>query len=133
MKLMTFFVIALFPLLAWSNWHELECSKIIPEWGHQTLDIAIDQQFSPNQRFKDMWVTLTGGNGTYRQVRYTITSARFQDFNRLHYQGGRVRLVVDLWPDQIPRWGRIYQATFFNPDLTSQAILNLDCRFPNAN
>jgi hypothetical protein len=132
MKLMTLLFLVLSPLFAHANWHELECSKLIPEWGNQALDIAIDQPISPNQRFKDMWVTITGLNGTYRQARYTISQSRFQEFNRLNYQGGRVRLVVDLWPDQIPRWGRIYSASFFNPDLSPQPINNIDCRFPNA-
>jgi hypothetical protein len=132
MKLMTLLMVILFPVIALANWHEVECSQIIPEWNNQTLDISIDSPVSPNQRFKDMWVTLTGLNGTYRQIRYTVTNGRFQDFNRIQYQGGRVRLVVDLWPDQFPRWGRIYRASFYNPDLASQAIINIDCRFPNA-
>jgi hypothetical protein len=132
MKLMTILIVLMFSFLSHANWSEVECSQIIPEWNNQTLDIVIEAPVSPNQRFKDMWVTLTGLNGTYRQARYTITNSRFQDFNRIHYQGGRVRLVVDLWPDQVPRWGRIYRGSFHNPDLGPQAFINIDCRFPNA-
>ena len=73
------------------------------------------------------------GLGTRDTFQYNVTSGRFSDFNQIIYRAPGLSLEVDLWPDSNPRWGRSYSATLNSTDLNNEALVLLECHFPNAN
>jgi hypothetical protein len=114
------------PTLAFIN--EVECEF---RDSSQIIAVDVERPFPSNSVFKRMLVTVQNNNGqsTYN---YSVTTRRFGGFNEIQYFAGGVRLTVDLWPDNIPRWGRYYRGTFQSMELGNQTLSGLDCRFPNA-
>jgi hypothetical protein len=128
MKSLLICFLLLFSISAFAFINEVEC-----EWRKNGKFITADVEmpFPTSSTFKRMLVNAQNDNNTERFY-YSVTSRRMNGFNEIQYLGGRVRLIVDLWPDNIPRWGRIYRGTFQSIDLQNSAIPGFDCRFPNA-
>jgi hypothetical protein len=128
MKNLLICALTLFSFSALAFINEVEC-----EWRHNEKFITADVErpFPANSTFKRMLVNVQNDNVAER-FSYSVTSRRLNGFNEIQYLGGGVRLVVDLWPDNIPRWGRHYRGTLQSSDIQSSSISGFNCRFPNA-
>jgi hypothetical protein len=128
MKRLLICALTLFSVSAMAFINEVEC-----EWRQNENFITADVEmpFPSNATFKRMLVNVQNDN-VAETFSYSVTSRRLNGFNEIQYLGGGVRLVVDLWPDNIPRWGRTYRGTLQTSDIQSSAISGFDCRFPNA-
>jgi hypothetical protein len=81
--------------------------------GSQSKMNVIIGDFNSNQRF-DYWVSRRFNRG----------------FNELEFFGAGVRLEIDLWPDNVPRWGRTYRADFNSWDIDNNlSYYNINCRY----
>jgi hypothetical protein len=109
---------------AQSAWTEVECTG---KTDTTSIYFEVEQAFPTGSSFKRSVLRVTE-NGAEKSFESTVIS-RFRPIQRLEYWGGGVRLEVDLWPDQRPRWGMTYQATFRGPEVTGHQ--RMKCRFPN--
>ena len=129
MKLMTTIAFFLISISAFAGFNEIECQG---NSGVANVYLEIEQPFPTNNVFKRMMLAVSS-NGTQQNFQYTVSSRRYNGFNTILYQGGALRLEVDLWPDTNPRWGRSYRAALNSSDLNNGAAAVLNCQFPNAN
>lgn len=109
-----------FSALAFIN--DVECDGNTIE-GERAV-IEIERGFGGSMR--GARTIVYGARGTNPvETRYRVYSAR-RFGSRIEYIGDAgFRLAVDVWPDQAPRWGRTYWATFNDYG-------GLRCRYPNA-
>lgn len=109
--------------------NEVECEAVSS--GSEIL-VEVEQAFPRTSVFRQVNLSVTN-NGTQTDHNYTVTSRRSPGFNQIQYLGAGLRLEVDHWPDNYPRWGRTYRGTLSSSDLfNNQTVSNLQCRFPNA-
>lgn len=127
---MKIFLSTLIMILSFSSfaaWNEVECAG---KFEGKSLRLEIEQSFPNDSHFKRAELTVTE-NGADSHHSYTVSRRTF-GFNRFEYSGAGLRLDVDLWPDQRPRWGRSYEGTLLSVELGNKYIRGLRCRFPNA-
>ena len=108
--------------------NEVECTAT---QGTKEVMLEIEQPFPASSIFKQALMTVTE-NGEEKEFNYSVVSRRSGGINTLQYSGGGIRLEVDLWPDNSPRWGRNYRSTLSSSDLGNRSISNVECNFPNA-
>ena len=111
-----------------ANFNEVECKVTRND---QEIFLEIEQSFPPSSSFKNAVMTVTEA-GADKVYNYTVMARRSMGFNRIQYTGGGLRLEVDTWPDNQPRWGRYYRSTLVSSDLQNATISNVECFFPNA-
>lgn len=106
---------------------EVECS------GRQDgADVRIDIQGRWNQSYFKTGTIYVKKDGVATTTRHNLNyRAPWGGFSRAEYNDGAVRIEVDLWPDQAPRWGRSYFGTAWI-DSVSRFPMNLNCRYPYA-
>jgi hypothetical protein len=128
MKRLLICALALFSFSSLAFINEVEC-----EWrqNEKFITADVERPFPANSAFKRMLVNVQNDNAS-ETFSYSVTSRGLNGFNEIQYLGGAVRLVVDLWPDNIPRWGRVYRGTLQSTDIQNSSISGFDCRFPNA-
>jgi hypothetical protein len=108
--------------------NEVECTAT---QGTKEIFLEIERPFPSSSIFKQALITVTE-NGAEKEYNYAVVARRGGGINKLQYTGGGIRLEVDLWPDNSPRWGRNYRSTLISSDLGNSTISNVDCNFPNA-
>lgn len=128
MKLTFTVFFALLSSLSFASFNEVECEG---KFDNKEIYFEVERPFPTTSVFKRAQLTVTE-EGTQKVFDYTLTSRRNVGFNEINYIGGGVRLEVNTWPDNIPRWGRDYRGTLRAYDIGNDYIRNLTCRFPNA-
>lgn len=114
-------------LTASAAWNEVECSGKLEG---KVIRLEIEQSFPNGSHFKRAELTISE-NGANETHRFTVGRRNF-GLNRIQYSGAGLRLEVDLWPDQQPRWGRRYDGTLLSSVLGNKYIRGFRCQFPNA-
>lgn len=127
MKLMTMILMMIFSISSFAAWNEVECEGKVDD---KIVRVEIEQSFPNGSHFKraELTITTDGANETHN---YTVSRRSF-GFNRIVYTGAGLRLEVDLWPDQRPRWGMRYDGALLSSVLGNQYIRGFRCHFPNA-
>lgn len=128
MKMFIAICMALFSLTAAAAWNEVECEG---RDASKFIRVEVEQAFPNGSYFKQAQVILTEA-GAQNIKDYTVFSRSWNGFNRIEYSAPGFRLEVDFWPDQAPRWGRMYRGTFQSDALGNMNYRSLTCRFPNA-
>lgn len=127
MKLITILSLLISSFSASAAWNEVECRGKL---DGKTIRLNIEQSFPNDTHFKraELIITESGADDTH----ILTVGRRSFGFNRLEYFGAGLRLDVDLWPDQHPRWGRNYDGTLLSSALGNKYIRGFRCQFPNA-
>lgn len=128
MKYTLLAILALTSFNSFAFINEVECELVSSD---QNILLEVEQAFPRTSVFRQATLTVTA-NGTQNEFNYTVTARRTMGFNQIQYMGAGLRLEVDHWPDQIPRWGRTYRGTMTSSDYNNQTVSNLQCTFPNA-
>lgn len=128
MKYILTLTIYLFSVTSYASFNEIECEGTS---GSKNIILEIEQPFPANGVFKRVNLTIST-ESDQEDFKYTATTSRF-DLRNIIYQGSGLRLEVDLWPDNDPRWGRNYSAILNSPDLNQGSGAFINCQFPNAN
>lgn len=128
MKVVILFAIMMFSVSAFAAWNEVECTGMS---GTKSFSVDVEQAFPNGSYFKRAALTVAE-NGAEETHDYTVTTRAVMGFNRVEYSAPGLRLEVDFWPDQRPRWGWTYRGTLQSSVLGNQSIQGLNCRFPNA-
>ncbi len=127
MKLVVLLGLLAFSLAA-TAFTEVECQG--RDQGKDIL-IVVEGNFPNGSFFKPTRLQIRE-NGTISNYNYTLTSRGPQGgFNEIRYDGAGLSLRVDLWPDQLPRWGRTYRGEVFSSVLGNHNLSNFSCRYPN--
>lgn len=116
-----------FSVSAFAYFNEVECEGR-SESKEFTLDV--EQPFPYGSVFRRAQLTVTE-DGAESGEDYTVSIQAMRGFPRVRYYGAGLRLEVDFWPDQAPRWGRVYSGSLYSSLLDGE-VRNLQCRFPNA-
>ena len=111
-----------------ANFNEVECTVTR---NNQEIFLEIEQSFPPSSVFKRAVMTVTEA-GAEKEFNYSVMARVSRGFNTISYTGGGLRLEVNTWPDNTPRWGRYYRSTLSSSDLGNANIPNVECFFPNA-
>lgn len=111
-----------------ASFNEVECTVT---HNNQEIFLEIEQSFPSSSVFKRALMTVTEA-GAEKEFNYTVIARRSAGFNTIQYSGGGIRLEVNTWPDNTPRWGRNYRSTLVSSDLQNTNISNVECQFPNA-
>lgn len=128
MKKSMILALCLMSTSVFASFNEVECTVT---QGTKEIFLEIEQSFPPSSVFKRALLTVTEA-GADKEFNYTVTARRSGGFNTIQYTGGGIRLEVNTWPDNSPRWGRNYRSTLTSSDLANTTISNVDCTFPNA-
>lgn len=124
MKFTLLIAMMIFSLSSFAAWNEVECDG---RAGGKTVRMEVEESFGGS------WLrraTLTvAENGAEQVFDYTVSGRGY--LNRVQYSAPGVTLEVDFWPDQQPRWGRMYRGTLRSRDLADSSFQSLNCRFPN--
>lgn len=112
---------------AMAAWNEVECEG---RFENKNVSLEVEQPFPNGSYFKRASLTVAE-NGSEKTEDYTVSSRLIRGFNRIEYTAPGLRLEVDFWPDQRPRWGMRYRGTILSSTLGNK-IQFLDCTFPNA-
>ncbi len=120
MKITLTLLSLLFCLSAFASFNEVECEGKVQE---KVVSIEVEQAFPRGSYFKQARLAVDQDN-----YFYTVTT-RATSFGRIDYVGGGLRLEIDLWPDQNPRWGQTYKARLSSSDLGNQSSEKLSCTF----
>jgi hypothetical protein len=129
MKIILTIAVGLLSFSAIAGFNEIECEG---NNGLTNVYLEIEQPFPNTSVFKRMLLSASTAS-TQENFQYTVTSNRYNGFRNIVYQGSRLRLDVDLWPDFEPRWGRNYRAILSSSDINNGINSILNCYFPNAN
>jgi hypothetical protein len=124
-----FFTVALmaFSLSSFAFWNEIECDAVV---DRKTIRVEVEQSFPTGSYFKRAMITITE-NGAQEIHDFNVTSRRW-GMNQIQYSGAGLRLEVDFWPDQAPRWGRDYRGQLRTNFIGNNSMTNVQCTFPNA-
>ena len=128
MKAVLLIAIMIFSASAFSAWNEVECTG---KSGGKTFSVEVEQAFPNGSYFKQAHLTVVE-NGSQETFDYTVNTRTTPGFSRVTYLAGGIRLEVDFWPDQRPRWGFSDRGSVQSSALGNQYIQGLNCRFPNA-
>jgi hypothetical protein len=128
MRVLSFFVSLVFSLSASASWIEVECSG---NEGSKTVRVEIEEAW-PNGSFWKPATVVIDRPGQQDRRDYVVTTRFVPGFSSLEYANRGFRLEVDLWPDQRPRWNRLYRGTFQSDAMGDMNFRALKCRFPNA-
>ncbi len=127
MKLLLALLIVTFGLTSHAAWNEVECEGRIP--GGKDIKVEVEQPIPNGNYFKRATLTLAD-EGSEKFYDFTVSTRVI--LSRVEYIAAGLKVDVSFWPDQKPRWGRIYQGTLMAGVLENQYIRNLSCRFPYA-
>jgi hypothetical protein len=127
MKSIFTMAVLLFSVSAFSAWNEVECTG---RTGTKTFEVNVERAF-PNGSYWKKAELVVAENGTEQTHDYTVFTRAIRGFNRVEYTAAGLRLEVDFWPDQSPRWGWNYRGTLQSSVLGNQYIQGLNCRFQN--
>ena len=127
MKFLALMSVIIFSLSAKAAWNELECTG---RFEGKHIRLEIEESFPNGSYFKKAELTVTQ-DGAEQSYPYTV-SRRSIGLNRIDYSSRGLRIEVDLWPDQTPRWGRSYSASLLSSVLGNKYIRGFRCQFPNA-
>lgn len=128
MKTVFLMAIMMFSVSAFSAWNEVECTGKV---DGKLFSVEVEQAFPNGSYFKQAHLTVEE-NGAQQTHDYTVNTRTTSGFSRVTYLSGGLRLEVDFWPDQRPRWGWTYRGSLQSSALGNQYIQGLNCRFPNA-
>jgi hypothetical protein len=97
--------------------------------GRQGEQVRVEVERAWGSFGRDMNVSVTH-EGAVQEFRY-FTNARLDNMrNRIEFFGAGVDLDIDLWPDQRPRFGRVYRAQFRSFDVNAGAFFNfIQCQY----
>jgi hypothetical protein len=127
MKLLLALLIVTFGLTSHAAWNEVECEGRIP--GGKDIKVEVEQPIPNGNYFKRATLTLAD-EGSEKFYDFTVSTRVI--LSRVEYIAAGLKVDVSFWPDQKPRWGRVYQGTLMAGVLENQYIRNLSCRFPYA-
>ncbi len=127
MKLLLALLIVTFGLTSHAAWNEIECEGRIP--GGKDIKVEVEQPIPSGNYFKRATLTLAD-EGSEKFYDFTVSTRVI--LSRVEYIAAGLKVDVSFWPDQKPRWGRVYQGTLMAGVLENQYIRNLSCRFPYA-
>ena len=126
MKFTLLIAMMVFSLSSFAAWNEVECEG---RMDGKTVRMDVEQSFPNGSWLKRATLTVIE-NGAEQVFDYTVSGRG--SFNRVQYSAPGVNLEVDFWPDQQPRWGRMYRGTLRSRDLAGSSFQTLSCFFPNA-
>ena len=127
MKKLLMILLTTLALTSHAAWNELECEGRIP--GGKDVEIEIEQPFPNGSYFKRATLTLSEP-GSEKTFDFTVSTRVI--LSRVEYLAAGLKVDVNFWPDNRPRWGRVYPGTMMAGVLNNQYIQHLNCRFPNA-
>jgi hypothetical protein len=128
MKSVFLMAIMMLSMSAFAAWNEVECTG---QTAGKTFSVDVEQPFPNGSYFKRAQLTVVE-NGAEQTYDFTVNTRVTPGFSRVTYMSSDIRLEVDFWPDQRPRWGWTYRGTVQSSALGNQYIQGLNCRFPNA-
>lgn len=128
MKIILALTLGLFSATAFPAFNELECDGTSKA---KMINLDVEQPFPANGVFKRVDLSVSDDSGR-ENFHYTATTSRY-GLRTIIYQGADLRLEVDLWPDNEPRWGRSYRAILNSFEINAGSAVYLNCQFPNAN
>lgn len=128
MKISLLLAMMMFSLTSFAAWNEVECEGKI---NGKTFRVEVEQAFPQGSFYKDANLFITH-NGAEESHDFKVTTRSIHGMSRVEYMGAGLRLEVDFWPDQRPRWGWNYRGTLLSSALGNQYIQGLSCSFPNA-
>lgn len=111
---------------ALASWNEFECESADKDFD---LQLDIRTPFPTSSAFRDVEIFYVV-EGREENFRGSVTRHHFRS-NRAVYSGSSVRLEIDFWPDQAPRWAREYRSTLRFSKVNNGNDINLKCRFTN--
>lgn len=118
--LMILLILVSFPILA--NPNEVEC-----EGTYEGMDLRLEIK-ERDSRYGDAHIKISGKE----TLHYRVASFYSPEAKGIQYYGQRLVMEVIHWPHESPRRKRTYKGVLLTPDLGSQYIRNLRCRFPGA-
>jgi hypothetical protein len=127
MKMIIFFLLMTLSLHALA-WNELECDGLNSEGS---VRFEVQQSFPRDSYFKQarLW-TRVGGSSDLRYL--TVSMRNLEGFGKVEYSAPGLRIEVDHWPDQTPRWGWTYRGTLQTNLNGRYRVTPVNCRFPSA-
>lgn len=118
----------LFSASSFAVWNEVECQG---RTADKTIQVNVEEAFPRGSSFQRAnLVVYQDGNQTVEDYNGVIKRIS-RGMPRVTYQGSGLRLEVDLWPDNVPQWGRTYRASVRATALGRNEVRNLSCRFQN--
>jgi len=113
---------------AFASFYEVEC-----DYKKDQLEVEVlIEDFPRGSYFKqaEFSIIKDGKENVYRD---SVNARAVRGFNEIVYSGSNMRLEINTWPDNTPRWGRSYRARFSSIKLeNNRKTINLECRFPNS-
>lgn len=122
---MKFFLLILLGLMSFSilaNPNEVEC-----EGTFEGMNLLIEIK-ERDSRYGDAHIKILGKE----TLHYRVASFYSSEVKGIQYYGQGLVMEVIHWPHESPRRNRTYKGVLLTPDLGSQYIRNLGCRFPGA-
>lgn len=114
-------------MTSFAAWNELECEGRTA--NGKEVRVEIEQPFPYGTYFKRATLILSD-EGSEKTYDFTVSTRVI--LNRVEYIAAGLKIDVNFWPDQRPRWGRVYLGTMLAGIFQNQYIQHLNCRFPNA-
>jgi hypothetical protein len=128
MKFVVFIFLMVMSTLSFAAWNELECDGFA---GDKAVRLEVEQPFPNGSYFRraKLFVTKDGNEIVHN---YSLTPRINPSFGRIEYWGGGLKIEVNIWPDQFPRWGWTYFGRLETAIIDNWSPYTLDCTFPNA-
>jgi len=128
MKFFVFLLSIMLTSVSFAAWNELECNGYV---DGKEVRLEVEQAF-PNGSYFRRAQLFVSQNGNEVVHSYTVTPRVNPSFGRINYWGGGMRIEINIWPDQLPRWGWTYFGRLESDVLDNWKPNTLDCIFPNA-
>lgn len=122
MKFFLLICLILVPFSIWANPNEVEC-----EGTFEGMNLVLEIK-ERDSRYGDAQIRISGKE----TLHYRLASFYSPEARGIQYYGQRLVMEVIHWPHESPRRNKTYRGTLLTPDLGSQYIRNLRCRFPGA-
>ncbi len=110
------------PFSIWANSNEVEC-----EGTFEGMNLLLEIK-ERDSRYRDAQIKISGKE----ILHYRVASFYSPEAKGIQYYGQRLVMEVIHWPHEYPRPHKIYKGVLLTPDLGSQYIKDLRCRFPGA-
>lgn len=120
-----FFFLTLMSTCVFASFNDFECDFRTQD--NNSVSVEIERSFGGSQSRMNLRIDSDNNQEEYSYLVF----ARFnRSFNEIEFLGSGNRLEIDLWPDQVPRWGRRYRARFSSMDLENNRYFrNIDCTY----
>jgi hypothetical protein len=128
MKIFVFVMTMMISTVSFGAWNELECDGYA---GNKAVRLEVERPFPNGSYFRRAQLFVTQ-DGKEIVTNFSLTPRVNPTFGRIEYWGGGLKIEVNIWPDQYPRWGWTYFGRLETSVIDNWSPFTLDCMFPNA-